>query len=228
MKVVALIPARAGSKGVKNKNLQKIAGLPLISISINLAKTSTHIESIFVSSDSEEILKISGDSGAIPLRRPKEISGDSSTANDVVHHFLNSDPKFENQDLIIVYLQPTSPFTSPSTLSRCIELYLEKHVPIVSMKNISEHPNKMLTQDNFGRVSNYILESDPTLNRQELQELLIPTGGIYIFSSKDFIENGNIPVINSLPYIVHGVEGLDIDNEFDLFLAQTIGASNEL
>jgi CMP-N-acetylneuraminic acid synthetase len=95
------------------------------------------------------------------------------------------------------------------------------------MKNVSEHPKKMLTQDNSGRLSNYLPESDPTVNRQHLEELLIPTGGIYVFSSKDFLENENIPVINSLPYIVHGAEGLDIDNQFDLFLAQTIGVSNE-
>ena len=227
MKIVALIPARAGSKGVINKNLQKISGVPLVNITINLAKTSKRIDSIYVSSDSDEILNLARDSGVNPLRRPADKANDSSTAKDVVQHFLDSDPEFKAEELAIVYLQPTSPFTSSDSLSRCIELFLEENTPIVSMKNVSEHPNKMLKQDNFGRISNYILASDPTLNRQHLPELLIPTGGIYVFSSTSFVKNGNIPVINSLPYIVHGAEGLDIDNEFDLYLAQTLGASNE-
>lgn len=227
MKIVALIPARAGSKGVKRKNLQKIAGLPLVNISINLAKTSPYIENVYVSSDSDEILKISRNSGAIPLRRPKDLSDDTSTANDVVHHFLISHPEFQDQELLIVYLQPTSPFTSSKSLSNCIKMCLEKSNPVVSMKVVSEHPDKMLIQDNLGKLANYILGSVPTMNRQHLPELLIPTGGIYVFSAKDFNKNGNIPVINSLPYIVQGVEGIDIDNEFDLFLAQAIGVKNE-
>jgi N-acylneuraminate cytidylyltransferase/CMP-N,N'-diacetyllegionaminic acid synthase len=161
------------------------------------------------------------------LRRPADKADDIATANDVVRHFLDSDPDYKLQELVIVYLQPTSPFTSANSLSRCIDLFLENNFPIVCMKNVSEHPGKMLTQDNSGRALSYLPESDPTVNRQHLQKLLIPTGGIYVFSSKDFLKDENIPIINSLPYIVHGVEGLDIDNEFDLFLAQTIGASNE-
>jgi len=227
MKIVALIPARAGSKGVTNKNLQKVAGVPLVEITVNLAKTSRLIDSIYVSSDSDEILNLAVDSGVKPLKRPAEKSDDFATANDVVQHFLDSNSDFNLEDLVIIYLQPTSPFTSAKSLSRCIELFLEKKVSIVAVKSVSEHPNKMLTQDDSGLTRNYISESVPTANRQNLPQLLIPTGGIYIFSATDFIKNENIPVTNSLPYIVHGIEGLDIDNEFDLRLAQTLGASNE-
>lgn len=227
MKIVALIPARAGSKGVINKNLKKIAGVPLVNITINLAKTSKLIDSIYVSSDSDEILNLAVDSGVNALRRPKNKSDDSATANDVIQHFLDSNPDFKLEELVIAYLQPSSPFTSSNSLSRCIELFLEKNVCIVSMKNVSEHPKKMLIQDGSGRMTNYMPESDPTMNRQHLPGLLIPTGGIYVFSAKAFNQNGNIPVVDSLPYIVPGVEGIDIDNEFDLFIAQVIGASHE-
>jgi CMP-N,N'-diacetyllegionaminic acid synthase len=227
MKIVALIPARAGSKGIPNKNLQKIAGIPLVNITINLAKKSKYIDSVYVSSDSDEILKIAGNSGVNPLMRPADKADDSSTANEVVQHFLDSYPDFKLSEFAIAYLQPTSPFTSSQSLNQCIELFLEKQIPIVSMKSVSEHPQKMLIQDESGRASIYMPKSDPTVNRQHLQKLLIPTGGIYIFSSRDFMENQNIPINDSLPYIVNGVEGLDIDDEFDLFLAQTIGAINE-
>ena len=227
MKIVALIPARAGSKGVANKNLQKIGGVPLVNITINLAKTSELIDSVFVSSNSDEILNLAFESGVNPLMRPAEKSDDSATANDVVQHFLDSNSEFNFDDLAIAYLQPTSPFTSPNSLSSCIELFLEKNISIVSMKNVSEHPHKMLIQDDSGRATNYMPESVPTANRQHLPQLLLPTGGIYVFSAKEFQKNQSIPVINSLPYIVHGVEGLDIDNEFDLFLAQSLGARNE-
>jgi CMP-N-acetylneuraminic acid synthetase len=227
MKIVALIPARAGSKGVLNKNLQKVAGVPLVSIIVNLAKTSKNIDSIYVSSDSDEILNLAFDSGVNPLKRPAEKSDDFATANDVVQHFLDSNSDFNLEELVIAYLQPTSPFTSANSLSRCIELFLEKNVSIVAVKSVSEHPHKMLTLDDSGLVKNYISESVPTANRQNLPQLFIPTGGIYIFSATDFIKNENIPVINSIPYIVQGIEGLDIDNEFDLRLAQTLGANNE-
>ena len=227
MKIVALIPARAGSKGVTNKNLQKVAGVPLVNIIINLAKTSKLINSIYVSSDSDEILNLAVDSGVNPIKRPAEKSDDFATANDVIQHFLDSNSDFNFEELVIVYLQPTSPFTSSNSLSCCIELFLEKNVSIIAVKRVSENPLKMLTQDDSGLVKNYISESVPTANRQNLPQLLIPTGGIYIFSATDFIKNENIPVVNSLPYIVHGIEGLDIDTEFDLRLAQTLGASNE-
>ena len=227
MKIVALIPARAGSKGVKNKNMQKIAGVPLVKITINLAKTSKFIDSIYVSSDSDEILNLALDSGVNALKRPSEKSDDLATANDVVQHFLDSNSDFNFDELVIVYLQPTSPFTSSNSLTCCIDLFLEKNLSIVAMKHVSEHPQKMLIQDVSGLAKNYTSEAVPTANRQNLPQLLIPTGGIYIFSATNFVKNENIPVINSLPYIVHGIEGFDIDNEFDLLLAQILGASNE-
>jgi CMP-N,N'-diacetyllegionaminic acid synthase len=89
-KLIALIPARKGSKSIKNKNLYKINGVPLISFTIIAAKKTKLINDIYVSSDSEEILNFSKKQKVLPLKRPKKYSMDNSSANEVVKHFISN------------------------------------------------------------------------------------------------------------------------------------------
>ena len=107
-KFIALIPARKGSKSIKNKNLYKISGKPLLYYTISAAKKSKIFDQIFVSSDSKKILDYSANQNVSTIIRPRKYSNDFSSANDVVKHFINQNDKLKKKD-IIVYLQPTSP-----------------------------------------------------------------------------------------------------------------------
>jgi len=109
--VVALIPARSGSKGVANKNMRKVAGRPLIDFTIEAALQSSFIDVVFVSSDHNMILSHAKSMGVTGILRPVELASDSASPVEVVEHFIQLLPKkISSADPYIVYLQPTSPF----------------------------------------------------------------------------------------------------------------------
>jgi CMP-N,N'-diacetyllegionaminic acid synthase len=228
LKIVALIPARGGSKGIADKNLQTIEGRSLIQICIETASRVSLISEIYISSDSEKILSIGGKLGARLVKRPDEVSDDVARAEEVVYHFLENFTDTDRQDLIIVYLQPTSPFTSTYSIEACIAKYLKNVRPVVSVKQVNEHPDKMFTINHLGNLSSYSDNPQPTKNRQDLQQLFLPSGGVYVFSAADFLNYQTIPVLNAIPYLVNGSETLDIDNRLDLEIARKIGSTGEL
>jgi len=126
-KFIAIIPARSGSKGLKNKNILNVSGHPLISYSIQAAKESKFINKIFVTTDGEKIAKISKSYGAEVIKRPKKLSGDKLSIELVVAHAVDEIEKrinfiFDN----IVLLQPTSPLRSAKDIDRAISIFIKK------------------------------------------------------------------------------------------------------
>lgn len=228
MKIIALIPARSGSKSVKDKNLQKISGKSLLEKTVLHAKKIIQISDVYVSSDSDEILQISQTLGCKPIKRPDLCSNDSATADDVVRDFLLQTRFIETPDVLIVYLQPTSPFREFGMIEKGIEDYLRNSNPVIAVTDVHQHPFKTLKLDKFGRVEKYLENSDPTANRQSLPSAIIASGSLYIFSAQDFETNGGIPVSGATPIFVTGVYALDIDTEFDLIIAQKIGNDYEV
>jgi CMP-N,N'-diacetyllegionaminic acid synthase len=221
--IVALIPARSGSKRIRNKNLQKIGPSTLIEISISHAKNCKKISKVFVSSDSNSILSIAQDVGASTVLRPKNISTDKSTANQVVEHFISfafkNVPEF-SVDSTIIYMQPTSPFRSQNLVDKCLKIFLQDFKPLVVVSKVIQHPNKMLYRSKQNTLLPYASNSSPTSNYQDLPEIFIPTGSIYIFLVSDFQKFGLIPITTSTPYVVDGIDSLDIDSSIELDLAR--------
>lgn len=128
MNIIALIPARAGSKGIKNKNIYKINNKPLISYSIILAKKCDLINDVFVSTDSKKIQKISLKYGArAPFLRPKKYAKDNSTDLEVFKHFIFwYEKKFNKKIDLVVHLRPTTPFRKIKTVTKAIEIMKSK------------------------------------------------------------------------------------------------------
>ena len=121
--VIALIPARSGSKGVTHKNIRDLGGYPLIQWSIEACKKSNSINRTIISTDSEEYAKIAKDMGAeVPFLRPAEISTDSSTDYDFVKHALDWFAEHGGEPEYIVHIRPTTPFREPELLSDSIHL----------------------------------------------------------------------------------------------------------
>lgn len=219
MNKFALIPARSGSKGIINKNLSLINGKSLVQRKIENAKSSELFDKIFVSSDSEAVLRLANVLQVEGVRRPDKYSADESTANQVVSHLLSTlNTQMTSEDLI-VYLQPTSPFISNTNISNMIDMSLENSCPVVAVKVVSEHPTKMLNLDQNSKISYYEPDGMPTENRQRLDKIYISTGGCYIFKVSDFLMLNQIPVSSSIGYQVDGIEGFDIDLPIDLLIA---------
>ena len=126
-KVIALIPARKGSKGIKNKNLLKINKRSLVEIAINNAKNSKYIDKIYLSSDSNKILKISYlFNNVLTHKRNKNSSNDKSTSKDVLKDFISKNKRYTSEGIILIYLQPTSPMKNHYHIDNAIKLFKKK------------------------------------------------------------------------------------------------------
>jgi len=144
-----------------------------------------------------------------------------------VKEFISITGLAEIDETVLIYLQPTSPFRGNQLIKKGLSTYLESNIPVVAVSQVEQHPEKMFVRDTQGVLQPLVAGVKPTANRQTLPEVLIPTGSLYVFSVGDFKKAGVIPVISAIPYIVSGINALDIDSELDLKLAQEIGLSRE-
>ena len=187
MKIVSLIPARGGSKGIPKKNIMKIGSYPLVAYSIAAAKSSRYIKDVIVTTDSAEIANIAIRYGAsIPFLRPKEIAQDNSLDIDFFRHYLKY---LQNNNLeipeLIVHLSPTAPFREISIIDDAIEYMMsnEEATSLRSMYKISLTPYKM-----FKKCGEYAIpfvhykdiEESYDLPRQTFEETYFPNGHVDI------------------------------------------------
>ena len=218
---IALIPARGGSVGIPRKNLQEISGKTLVQIAVECAKKAKIFKSIVVSTDDSEIARIAEDSGAEVHWRSSKSSDNSATAFDVVNYFINSTSIDKN--LRICYLQPTSPFrTSENIIEAFMSAELHDSKSCVSVKKVSDHPEKMVKINNGVISRSVIKQNNQTANRQNLEEFFIPNGAIYIFPVERFIREKMFPIFNSAAYIMSESSSIDIDSETDLIVARML------
>ena len=213
---IALIPARKGSKSIKNKNLYKISGKPLIYYTIHAAKKSKMFNQIFVSSDSQTILDYSINQNISVINRPKRYSTDSSSANEVVKHFIYKNDKLKKND-IIVYLQPTSPFRNFLDIKKSIQLFNKKNQkPLVSVKktNVCIYKTLFIYKNLLKPIFD---ENRMTISRQKVPTSYEVNGAIYIFKVRDFLKKKRFPIKKSIPFIMKDLKNLDLDERKDLF-----------
>lgn len=229
MKCIAFIPARYGSKGIAKKNLEKINGISLVRRIAIKALNSDAFDEVILSSDNIEILNEVEDLNVVKHLRSESAAGDNATAYDVMKEFFDAQKGFVGlpSELIICYLQATSPFTSVDSIISVINLHLEHRLPVITIAPSNEHPLKALGVDENGVLSGYITDSNPTANRQLLSPAYFPTGGIYCFTLKDFLKYSNVPVEGSLGFLVDFPENLDVDTYAHLAFARHLASEYE-
>ena len=220
-KILAIIPARGGSKAIRRKNLQKLSGKPLIAHTIIAAKKTKSINKIIVSTDDKEIGKISKNNGAeVPFLRPKQISKDTSSTIEVIKHAL----KFlqENQSYvpdIIILLQPTSPLRTSQLITKTINtLKKSKATSVITVSKITKHPYASYWLKN-DFLKPFEKNSTKYSRRQEFPDLFFPTGAVYTFWYDTLKKFNSLHGPKIKPIIVHD-EDIDIDNLRDLFFAE--------
>jgi len=223
MNILGIIPARGGSKGIRNKNIRILAGKPLIYYSIRSAKNSK-INRIIVSTDDTKISKIAKSAGAdVPFMRPKKFSKDSSSTLDVVNHAIDTLLKKENYHPdIITILQPTSPLRTSKMITNSINLLKKsKCTSVISVSKIKTHPYTA-----FWMEKNYLkpFKSNFTKfnRRQTFPSLYYPTGSIYTFWYDTLRQNNSIYGTRIKPMISKDEIEIDIDTPFDLFMSEMI------
>lgn len=226
-KIVALIPARGGSKGIKNKNIIDLCGKPLISYTIQAALESKYIDKVIVSTDSQEIADVAIKYGAeVPFLRPGELASDTSKTIDAVMHAVGELEKRKEQYDILILLQATQPLRTAEDIDSAIELFIKnKGQSLVSVSPVEDNPILIRTIDNLGRM-NSILPMKSTCRRQDMPLYYRVNGCIYInlISELDLNTSFND---NKIPYIMPKERSVDIDEIKDLLIAQYYISRNE-
>jgi CMP-N,N'-diacetyllegionaminic acid synthase len=180
--VLALIPARGGSKGIPGKNLRFLGGIPLLAHALRNARSARKIGRVIVSTDSPEIAAAARSHGAeVPFLRPSDLARDESPMLGVVVHAFRAVSAAGREPGAVVLLQPTSPFLRPATIDRAVEVFFRSGAPVLqAVKRVKDHPAWMLRPEG-DRLVPYL--DGPTLRRQDLPELFIPCGALYIYSA---------------------------------------------
>ncbi len=222
-KILAIIPARGGSKGIRKKNIQKLLGKPLISYTITAAKNTKSINKIIVSTDDNEIKKISQNIGAeVPFLRPKQISKDTSSTIEVIKHalkFLEETQSYKPD--IIVLLQPTSPLRTSQLITKTINtLKKSKATSVITVSKITKHPYASFWLKN-DFLKPFKENSTKYSRRQDFPDLFFPTGAVYSFWYDTLKKFNSIYGPKIKPIIVDD-DNIDIDTLQDLFFTEMI------
>ncbi|EGA63693.1 cytidylyltransferase domain-containing protein [Vibrio brasiliensis] len=222
---VALITARGGSKGLPRKNVLNVNGLPLIGWTINAARECSYIDRVFVSTEDEEIAKISLGMGAELIERPCELAQDNSTSDEVIRHAIDWLDKHSILSDLVVLLQPTSPLRTSAHISEAIDLYDSLNNPnatIISVYEPEHSPLKAFVQLENGTLKGSYNEDAPYTRRQELPKSYLANGAIYIFSPSAFMSESQIPRRDIYPYVMSTNESEDIDSKIDLIRVEKL------
>ena len=219
-KILSLIPARGGSKGIKNKNIISLAGKPLIAYSIEAAKSSKYIDSIVVTTDSEKIAEVSKQYGArVPFLRPKKLASDTSKTIDAVLHAIEILKSMDEDYSVLVLLQPTQPLRTADDIDRASELYYEKgESGLVSISPVDDSPLLIRSIGEDGQLINLLSQSS-TCRRQEMPDYYKVNGCIYINKIEELDENTSFND-NKVPLVMSKEHSVDIDEISDLWMAE--------
>lgn len=218
MKIISIIPARGGSKGVPKKNIKRFLNKPLISHSIEYSQSSKKIIQTYVSTDDLEIKKISEEHNVKVIDRPKEISGDTATTESAVEHVLQN-IKFKPD--IVVLLQPTSPLRPLNSLEKAINHFIDNNYD--SLLSISPTHNFIWNISNNIAHPRYDYIKRP--RRQDLNEKdinYIENGSLYIFKYSNFMKYKN-RLGGKIGYIIFEEKyAMEIDTKLDFLILEEI------
>ncbi|MCZ8536934.1 acylneuraminate cytidylyltransferase family protein [Paenisporosarcina quisquiliarum] len=211
-KILAVIPARGGSKGIPQKNIYSIYGKPLISFTINQSLQSKYLDRVIVSTDCEKIAQISESLGvAVPFLRPRDLATDSAkTISTMVHVIELLKSRDEEYDYVVL-LQPTQPLRTSDHIDEAIEQIIHNdQSTLVSVSKVKDHPLLIRSIGNEGSLKKLIKENS-TVRRQDFEDYYKVNGAIYINKiDKSFNEELSLND-NQWPYIMDSKFDLDID-----------------
>lgn len=223
MKNLAVIPARSGSKGIKDKNIKNINGKPLIAYTIEAAKNSNIFACVHVSTDSDLYADIARKFGAdIPFLRNQALSTDEAGTMDTVRFVINEYINIGQQFETVTILQPTSPLRTSKDITCAFKLFREKNADsVVSVCETEYLPWLCNTLPDDLSLNNFI-DVKKVGRRQEMQQYYRINGAIYIQTTELLLRYGNMYSEKSYAYIMSRMKSIDIDDDFDFFIAEML------
>jgi CMP-N,N'-diacetyllegionaminic acid synthase len=222
-KILVVIPARGGSKGVPNKNIKELLGKPLIAYTIEQAKRSRYIDRTIVSTDSPAIADIAVSWGAeVPFLRPEALATDQSSTLDVLVHAIDWLEKNENYKFdILVLLHATTPLREPEDIDRSIELLLDKGVEnVFTVTEAHRNPYFNMVEIKNNKVS--LVKMGNYATRQTAPEVFDMNSSIYVWWKDIFMKKRSVFLENSRVYIMPRTRSVDIDDSLDFKIAEML------
>ena len=220
--VLGIIPARGGSKSIKNKNIKNLDGKPLIYWSIKEGKKSKAISRLILNTDSEKIADVGKKYHIeIPFIRPKKFATDRSPLDEMIKHTLSFFKNEENYEPeIIIILQPTQPFRDAKQIDESISmLEKSKATSVISVSKISQHPYASFWyKNNF--LKPFKADFKKYYQRQKVPTLYFPTGEVYVFWAKNMKKFDNFYGPKIKPLIRNEDHITDINYPIDFFYAE--------
>ena len=212
-RVLALIPARGGSKGLPGKNIRPLAGKPLLAWTVEAALQAAAPDRVVLSSDDEAIMAAARDCGCeVPFRRPAALATDTASSLDVVLHALDELPGFD----VLLLLQPTSPLRTAADIDAACALFERQGaLSCVSVSPVAQSPYWMYTLDAQQGLSPLLPLPEGITRRQDLPPVVALNGAIYLADipwlkrTRSFVGEG------SVAYTMPRERSLDIDTEAD-------------
>ena len=225
-RIIAVVPARGGSKGLPGKNIKIMNGKPLICWTLDKAKKSKYIDKLYVSTDSDEIANVCKQDGVnVPELRPKDLAEDSSSTVDVLlyilKHLKSSGEIFD----YLLLLEPTSPLRKDNDIDDIIEKGIDNPDSdgVISVGKVQlEHPSIVKRISNDGYIKPYSDSNVYFYQRQMEDEALFPYGVGYFVNVNRFIETRMIYMDKMLPYYIERWQNYEIDDKYDFECISTI------
>lgn len=216
MKILAIIPARSGSKRLKNKNLYPLCGKPLIVHTLEQAKKCKLIDKIVVSTDGIEIANVSKKYCQV-LMRPKRLAMDTSSSYDVIEHVISVlKKKGENYDIIIL-LEPTSPLRTNMDIPYAIEFFKNSKNEFDSLVSVGEIA---LEKPSIAKYINYRGRLKPITNNKN--KAYFPYGVIYMSKTDKLLKTKTFYQDRTQPYIIERWQNYEVDDIYDLKCIETV------
>lgn len=228
MKNIAIIPARSGSKGIKDKNIKLLNGKPLLAYTIEVAKKTNLFDEIFVSTDSIEYAEVAKKWGAsVPFLRSEELATDTSSTWDVVKDTLRNYMKNDIEFDTIAILQPTSPLRKPEDIIKGYnQMEFKKANAIVSVCEVDHSPLWSNTLPEDGSLINFLNQEVLNLPRQSLPTYYRINGALYIAKTWYALNANSLYDDKCYAIVMSKESSIDIDDQIDFIMAEALITQN--
>jgi len=221
--ILGVIPARGGSKGIPRKNLYPIAGKPLIAYTIEAALASEMLTDTIVSTDDEEIARVSRAFGAeVPFMRPPELATDSAQAVPTIQHAVREMEKLRDVTFdVVVMLQPTTPLRTAGDIDACLRKLLETDADsVISVVDVGGHHPMRMKKIVDDVLVDYDTEAIENMPRQDLPPVYLRAGSVYATRRDVLMEQNSFKGSISRPYIIPPNRAVNIDTMEDMIIAE--------
>ena len=231
VRILGLIPARGGSKGVYKKNIRIVNGKPLIAYSIEIARGSKYIDMVAVSTDDREIADVSRRYGAIVIPRPKKFSRDKSPTIEVIFHVINWLEKRNEHFDVLVLIEPTSPLRKKNDIDDAIKLFIKKYDKadsLVSLGEIHLENPYLAKKVEQGYVKPLIKNNKSFSQRQQLPKVYFPYGVIYLSKIEALRKYRSFYQERTIPYFIERWQNYEVDDFYDYLCVDRIEKHSSL